>query len=323
MKKIIATIFILFLCLTLVSAVPADNWFGRIISNLKYANTNLGPFTVYGDELGCSVTADRIGTFKAPSSYGWQVPTGKTAFVNWFRGSPNDGAYPDHPTVSRQFIREDFLWSLDQPAYYKCDSGAYWNNDCYGEIYYCEKPVCYSNLDCSSGETCRKEVLSLKIPDAGVCKASTPTHTTQVYRCENNVKTSMGRVSYGNLAFCTDPSKTRYYLTAENTDSCLSYVPDACKSSTSEPEPEEPEEEITNPVCGDNVCNGNELCDTCAEDCGECSIVDESSLCNTESDLDCDGQISQAERDSYISKWKNDEITRDDLGIVLEAWAEQ
>ena len=322
MKKVILTIFMVFLCFSLVSAasVPADNWWGRVISNLRYANTDLGPFSVYGDELGCSVTADRIGQFKAPSSYGYQVPPSGTAFVNWFRGSPYDGTYADHPTVSRQFIREDFLWSLDEPAYFKCDAGAYWNNDCYGEIYYCEKSVCYSDSDCSSQETCHKEVLSLKIPDAGVCKVSTPTHTTQVYRCENNVKIDLGKVSYGNTAFCNDPTKTRYYLTAENTDSCLSYEPSICKSITTPITPP-PETPTTNPVCGDGICNGNELCDSCPEDCGECS-----SSCinrNTNADTDCNGQVSQAERNSYIGKWKNSEITRDELGMVLEAWANE
>jgi hypothetical protein len=207
-----------------VKDVPGDNWLGRIVSGFKFSNLNIKPLTVYGDELGCSKYASKSYTFKKGQQE--QVTTSSSAFVDWFRGSPNDGTYSSHPTDSRQFLAEDFV--TKSSISWTCDAGAYWNSDCYVDVYDCPNP-CYSNSDCTSPQTCDKTVLSQKIPNAGVCRTSNPTHTTQVYRCANGVKTSLGGVTYGNVNFCSSPSDSKYLI--GSTDQCLSYQPSDCSSS--------------------------------------------------------------------------------------------
>lgn len=202
--------------------VPGDNWWGRFISSTY----SIGTFSVYGDTLQCSKTPTG-GTpikFKSGQSATVTAGTDGSAFVDWFRGSPTDGAYPTHITDSRQFLKEDFV-TKGSSVTFACDAGAYWNNDCYVDSYTCPNP-CYSNSDCTSPQTCDKSVLSAKIPNAGVCMTSSPTHTTQVFSCNNGVKTPLGGVTYGDINFCTNPSDSKYLI--GTTDQCLSSPPLIC-----------------------------------------------------------------------------------------------
>lgn len=234
MKKKICLIFFLILLIGSVvaqenvfKASDGDNWLGRIISSIKFSIFKSGTFSVYGDTLKCSTSASSVITLKngqsktiTTSNFG----TGQ-GFVNWFRGSPYNGQYPDHTSDSRQYLGESWVGSSWT---WTCDAGAYWNNDCYIDLYNCPKP-CYSDSECGSGKTCDKSVLSAKIPNAGVCIAAPYTHQTQVYRCSNGVKTNLGKVSYGDVNFCTNPSATKYLI--GSTDQCLTYEPTECQST--------------------------------------------------------------------------------------------
>jgi hypothetical protein len=213
---------------------PFDNFFGRLASGIQYIIYQGGTFTVYGDELGCSKTANDIIKFKGTGTFDLNKYAQDAAFINWFRGSPIDGAYALHPGDSRQFLTETYLEiGKTNSISFTCDAGAYWNNECYGEIYFCPKP-CYSNSDCSTNSGCEKSVLSQKIPNAGVCKLkdNTPTHKTNVYSCSNGAKTYEGQVSYGSINFCTDSSESKYLI--GTTGQCLSTEPAICNTPTSE-----------------------------------------------------------------------------------------
>ena len=206
---------------------PPDNWLGRLISKMKFSIFKVGTFTVYGDELGCAKYSTQQNTFKKGDKVILTAEPGETGYVNWFRGSPYDGTYSDHPGDSRQFVGEEYIEYGKEynSVSWTCDAGAYWNRDCYYDFYSCPFP-CYSDSECSSGEFCDKSVLSQKIPNAGVCKVSIPKHTTKVYRCENGEKTDLGEVSHGSLNFCNDPTDSKYLI--GTTDQCLPYEPKIC-----------------------------------------------------------------------------------------------
>ncbi len=188
-----------------VSNTPADNWLGRIISKIKFSIFKTGTFTIYGRELGCAEYPTEIWTFKKGQKGTVTTDPGETGFVNWFRGG---GTYSDHPGVSAQFMHEDFIGD-DESVSWTCDAGAYWNKDCYVEFYPCPLP-CYSDSECASGEFCDKSILSQKIPNAGVCKESLPTHRTKVYRCADGEKIYLREVSYGDFNFCNYPDQNNY-----------------------------------------------------------------------------------------------------------------
>ncbi len=204
---------------------PADNWLGRIISKIQFSIFKVGTFSVYGDELGCAKYPTKIHPFKKGQTTTVTAGSGEAGFVNWFRGSPYDGTYSDHPGDSRQFMSEGFIEDRGSMSW-TCDAGAYWDNDCYVDFYSCPLP-CYSDSDCSSGEFCDKSVLSQKIPNAGVCKGEVPTHKTKVYRCSDGEKTYLNEVSHGNINFCTDPDDSKYLILT--TDQCLPYEPSICR----------------------------------------------------------------------------------------------
>ncbi len=209
----------------------SSSWLSRLISSIKYSLLKQNTFTIYGQELGCEEYPDPQNVF-FPFTKGDDIiasAMGETYFINWFRGSPNDGEYPDHPTISREFVREDFITGQDE-ANWVCDAGAYWNNQCYMEYYLCDKAPCYSNSDCVAPQICDKTgLLHTKVPNAGVCRVSIPTHKTKVYSCSNGVSTYVGEVSYGNANFCMDSTDKKYLI--GTTDQCLDYVPSACTSS--------------------------------------------------------------------------------------------
>lgn len=213
----------------------SDSFWGRLISSLKFYVIQQGTFTIYGDELGCDkYPAQTMKWVNTITPLGRTITLtlepGDALFINWFRGSPTDGVYSDHPGTSRQFMEEIWLeYGKTPDNKYKitCDAKAYWNYECYVESYYCDPP-CYSNSDCSSGQYCEKTIISQKIPNAGVCKVSNPTHKTKVYRCEDGTKEYLGEVSYGDPSnnFCTDPIDSKYLI--GSTDSCLPSEPKVC-----------------------------------------------------------------------------------------------
>lgn len=221
---------------TLDSSVntPADNFLGRIISSINYFFYQSGTFTVYGDTLGCSKVPDNIINFKGTGTFDLNKYSQDSAFVNWFRGSPYEGTYQNHLNDNRQFLKEVYLEKGKvSSTSLSCDSSAYWNNECYGEIYFCPRP-CYLDSDCGSDEKCDKTVLSSKIPNAGTCipvlngTVQIPTHKTNVYKCDNGNKTYINSVIYGDINFCSSPSDSKYLI--GTTDQCLPSEPSICNT---------------------------------------------------------------------------------------------
>jgi hypothetical protein len=51
------------------------------------------------------------------------------------------------------------------------------------------------------------------------------------------------------------------------------------------------------------------------------SLTVKTKACLTVADTNCDGIISEAELGVYITKWLNDEVSRDVLGTVIQSWA--
>lgn len=259
----------------------SDNFVGRFLS--KYFS-QVGSFTVYGDELGCDDYPAEPYIFKKGTTATVTTDYGESVFVNWFRGSPYDGTYSSHPSSidSRQFVGENFVSENSQVGW-TCDAGGYWDSDgdglgeCYVEYYSCPNIPCYSDSDCASGETCVKDVLSQKIPNAGVCKVSNPTHQTNVYRCEDGTKTSLGKVSYGNSNFCTNPSASKYLI--GTTDQCLTYEPSICNTPSCTP----------SSTCASNTCIGQ----TCSNGCG--GIVQGTKDCSSSGT--CSDGIKKSRRD--------------------------
>lgn len=199
---------------------PGDNWLGRIISQIQFSIFKAGDFTIYGRELECAIFPTQQNNFKKWDEVILTAESGEAGFINWFRGSPDDGAYSDHPGDSRQFMREDYIEygkSYDSTSF-TCDAGAYWDNDCYWEFYLCPFP-CYSDADCDSDEECDKRILSQVIDNAGVCKEIDEegeiielTHKTKVYECSDGEKTLIKTVSDGDKNFCRDPDKNNYLI---------------------------------------------------------------------------------------------------------------
>jgi len=73
---------------------------------------------------------------------------------------------------------------------------------------------------------------------------------------------------------------------------------------------------LSQPVCGDESCNGDEDCNNCALDCGNCSID-----CVHDADNNpCDNQISLTELISYITQWKYGGATIQNLMQVIVIW---
>jgi hypothetical protein len=254
------------------SGYPMDNFLGRLFSSLGYS----GEFTGYGKALECTefpvettvftrdTTLLKIIQFTPLRSILTSTETvviraddNEVIMVNWFRGSPEDGYYEDHPTTakSRQFMGEIFLENVDtidgeKSIKLTCDARAYWNNLCYYEIYRCPKP-CFTISDCFSGQTCDKTILSqitettpLYFPEnAGKCIAEEKDWKTQVYRCSDGEKINLGKVDSTNLNFC-DEGEIKYLI--GTTDQCLDYEPESCYKTDAEVI-EEKEEETTLP----------------------------------------------------------------------------
>ena len=132
------------LCLTLVSAYtvedsyvsgvsnfPPDTAFGRFISNSF--------FSAHSISLGCTDLTTSVVEWTAVNTKTIKVKAGEAILINWWRGSPYDGKYKDHPDDSRQFMKEIYLdgGTTGNSVQITCDSGAYWNKDCYYDIYTC------------------------------------------------------------------------------------------------------------------------------------------------------------------------------------------
>ena len=241
MKTLITLTLALLLLSPLVVAeefVPsdADNWFGRIVSKIKSSISGVEAFSVYGLELECSNYPDEIIRFKDGEEViltGSDFSSGQ-GFINWFRGSPDNGAYSDHPNIDRQDLGEEWVGN-GQTMRWTCVSGQYWyegfnpfgKGDCYVDLYNCDAP-CYSDSDCTGEEFCDTSVLSgSSIPgNPGVCKTEILTHQTQVYECNAGVKVDKGLVSHGSVNFCPNPLETKYLI--GTTNHCYSDEPDAC-----------------------------------------------------------------------------------------------
>jgi hypothetical protein len=354
MKKIIATIFVLTVLLAFASAfsvIPTDeegdtsnyamdNFIGRIISSLKgtglFATTN-----VFEEYLNCgkSVALEpKIlrNTLLGTKSVKVTATSDEAVYAYLYYGKP-DG---NKQLASTQYLGKGGILSVT----FTCDAGAYWDNYCYVVVYNCDLP-CGGDSSCSSTQICDTSFIGMWLPGFGVCKEVGPCDENYCDDGEADtedvcVLEGGNRVCYYYAEVPEAPAETETctnsctqagkkvcsgdgYKVCGNydSDSCLEYGPviscpngQSCSNGVCSVI-------TTTPTCGDGICNGNELCDSCPEDCGECS-----SSCinrNTNADTDCNGQVSQAERNSYIGKWKNSEITRDELGIVLEAWSNE
>ena len=244
-----------------VTNVPSDDFLGRIISWFRY---NIKPATIYGVELECSVFANDIETFKKGESITFYKPAGKAAFINWFRGSPYNGAYSDHPNVNRQFIAETLLFGGLDSTWWTCDAGAYWNNDCYGEIYFCSSPPCKLDSQCLPGEFCSFEgEFSREYIGYGTCKTEEELqHTTNVYRCSLGTKTYEGLASYGHVWWCINPNHIQF-LTSDGSK-CLpqSQEPLECSQvMNGNGNGVPPVAPLLPPVCGNGLKETGEECD--------------------------------------------------------------
>ena len=243
-----------------VTNVPSDDFLGRIISWFRY---NIKPATIYGVELECSVFANDIETFKKGESITFYKPAGKAAFINWFRGSPYNGAYSDHPNVNRQFIAETLLFGGVDSTWWTCDAGAYWNNDCYGEIYYCDSPPCKLDSECLPGEFCSFEgEFSREYIGYGTCKTEEELqHQTHVFRCSEGTKTYEGLASYGHVWWCLNPNHIQY-LTSDGSK-CLpqSQEPLECSTTAGDNGGTVAPIPLPIPVCGNSIKEKGEECD--------------------------------------------------------------
>lgn len=251
----------------------SDSWLGRFISKIKYTLSKQEAFTVCGDTLGCASFPTSPSPFFYINGETMFLNPGmvgaQSAFVNIFRGSPYDNQYSEHLNDDRQFLGEYFVDAFNTYSSV-CDAGAYWDSDgdgigeCYVDYYMCSNAPCYSDSECSSGEFCDIDALSScsALINAGVCRISTPTHTTDVYQCEDGTKTYLGDVSSGNVNFCTDPSDTKYLI--GTTDRCLDYEPSECYEVPP----------VNGDVCGDGNIDSGETCSNCPEDVGICPVGD-------------------------------------------------
>ena len=277
MKKYLTLIIIGLVLVSIVGIVSAqtfvpteaDNWLGRFISKIKFSIFELGTFTVAGDTLQCdkyptspSPIQFKEGTRKIVCASDYVVQSG---FINFFRGSPYDGVYSDHPSDSRQFLGERFIVDGVSCWSWTCDAGDYWNNDCYIDFYGCEDQHCYSYNDCDSGDFCDKSVSELydQTDGGGVCLEELPQHKTDVYSCENGNKVYLGEVSYGDSNFCTDPDDSKYLI--GTTDQCLSYEPSICSVTICTDTCSSLGYECgTHTICGTSIncgtCGGGETC---------------------------------------------------------------
>jgi hypothetical protein len=294
------------------SNYPQDNWFGRLISKLFNSQET---FTIYGRTLGCSDSPVEVKTawFNQAGNNGKtiKVKSGDAPIlINWFRGSPNDGDYSDHPGDSRQFLGEAYLeYGRANEIKIYCDAGAYWRSECYYEIYSCQNP-CYSDSTCGNDEFCDTSILSQPgspLPSgAGICKQEEDgglTHKTQVYSCSNGVKVDEGEVVFGNDNFCNDPNKINYIIsTGEPSGICVDYEPLECS---------------TNAAGNSKVqigINPNKISESTATDLlkSACTTTDqcvEGSTCKTMNYLIEKGYLTESEADQKLKLSKSLALT--------------
>ena len=175
----------------LTATAPTDNWMGRIVSWINYnIFKKATTFSIYGTSLSCSQTPSQTNLMKNPEKVYWtnsQNYGAGSVFIAYFRGSPDNGKYVDHPSDSRQYLGEIYLegttaWKTEGSGsgaivlnpQFTCDAGAYWNNDCYWEVYTCPKTTCVSNSECS-GKFCDFSKSISSITGRGVCEVSSIT----------------------------------------------------------------------------------------------------------------------------------------------------
>lgn len=142
---------------------------------------------------------------------------------------------------------------------------------------------CSKDNDCKEAEFCDKSFVSLWLPGYGTCMKSS---TITPPEPETEIECTKGQTKCeGKL----------YYKCSTTSGKWISQgkVVGKCDYNTIEDD-EEDEEEYSNCV-----------------------------LRNTDADTNCNGKISNNERDLYISKWKDKLVSRDSLGNVLNAWSEQ
>ncbi|MCD4771472.1 LamG domain-containing protein [archaeon] len=64
-------------------------------------------------------------------------------------------------------------------------------------------------------------------------------------------------------------------------------------------------------VCGDDMCEGGETCDSCSIDCQQVHVSDDSP---------CNGEVSLAELVSHIDRWETGSVGMDDLMDAIGIW---
>jgi hypothetical protein len=158
-------------------------------------------------------------------------------------------------------------------------------------------------------------------------ESSIEDHDTDVYRCENGGWSNKGdfdsddSCSYDTsgvgLCWCSDEDDNFYIDNTGNVHCRGSAQSSWCPTATSHASSKCYSNNI---YWYDSYGNVQELKETCTAGCvtGSSSC---SSSCKTEADTNCDGTISRTELGIYITKWLNDEVSREVLGTVMQGWS--
>lgn len=219
-----------------ITSSMGEDFISRIISDIKYLLKG-NQFTIYGSDMSCSSIPDdkiymkSVGTGRQSYWFSTENPcNGKSYYADYFRGQPGNDQfiteiYYKDGTAYTTYAVDGSAGSKTASGQISCDAGAYWENNCYIEIYCCSQGACKSNSDCSSSLTCSKDLsISNLFPELGVCRPSTtPTYKTKVYTCDSNGNAVyLKDVSYGNEYFSIDSTKNAYIKTDGNV---VFYIP--------------------------------------------------------------------------------------------------
>lgn len=195
------------------------NWFGSLTHSL-------GLFTSAGQSRQCSVNPDKVLENVA-----------KGTILTWDNLKQYCGSQP-------AILLNVFDTSWTYKGEYNMFSGKQIQINTQAnrnvQIYCCPYKPCSTNAECSSppasnyGNTCQAYKDSNGNPNGACYESSSPTHTTKVYKCVNDVWTFQRNEPMSGTAYCSDESQSNY-LNSATTGSCLSTAPATCGSSNVPP----------------------------------------------------------------------------------------